>query len=264
MVKDEEAVITVALAWVEASCEEQGSRAAGWSRVFKGSRFRGMDPAALPRFRPRLAPHCTDFASCRGLLCGLGGAEGDDEIGGKGPRWLLQKASGPEDQLELARRLFEFTTACPERGHLGAMLLAKKNDDKIRREVVTLTQNKFERAVEELEQHAQCDRIPRGGALLSVAKFMISLVEADLLAGSIIRNNVVPQLKCLRSDDARLLLCTLRQGLLQKKERATGNVHETVKQTIDSLVEVLESELARAKSPWMKLELQKAIRDLRG
>lgn len=276
MAPDEEMVVLGAVEWIEATAagEAVGDRGNWWRQIFPRLRFGSVDPCILPRLWPRLAPHCTDLATCTALLWGFARVPGAGTVAttqelpctppdmGRGPRWLARTPGNEEEQLEMAQQLFSFATGSAERGQLSAALLVRKNDKKIQREVVNLTQSFFETVVSE-RREAKHDGNPRGELFL-VADLMVNMVYHKLLAATCVRDRVLEELHGLDTDEARMQLCTLGHGLMRVREEvANGTTSEVAVLTIQRLMEIAELELNRTKSPWLKLELRKAVQELR-
>jgi len=155
----------------------------------------------------------------------------------------------------------DFATERPERGHLGAELLALRKDATIKNAVLNMMQQRFD--AEAARTQSRSSSIPRCGEFLCLADFMTSLIGRDMLACTVIQNHVLPALARANSDTGWLLLCTLRHGVLQKWEQRALNSRAALKAVIDKLREVLEDELNTTNSPWLRLELRQAIEDIR-
>jgi len=272
LTKDEEVVVSSAVAWVEALACEAGNpaRVEVWPEVFKRLRFQSMNPSVLPRLWPKLAPHCTDAQTCRELLWGLSGS-GKEGVVAQGARWFAREPNVPEDAERMAEELFQYAKCQPERGQLCATLLARKDNNQIRREVIHKTQIFFEKEIAARKMQAaarewgkeDCARHQelfeqQHQHLTRVADLMSNMVQHNILGCKVIRECVLEPLHDLNSDEARMHICTLRHGLLRRREE----VQRTV--TMQRLAEVAELELSRTSSPWQKLELRKTIQELRG
>mmetsp|Transcript_116773 Transcript_116773/g.325387 ORF Transcript_116773/g.325387 Transcript_116773/m.325387 type:complete len:451 (+) Transcript_116773:44-1396(+) len=266
VIENELAVLDAALSWLEGHRENQSQdRALVAKQIIAYIHFHDVDPAALPRFWPRLACHCSDFDSCRRVLCGLGRAGMMDATVDTSSRWLLQRVETEKDKQELAKQLFEFGTERPERGNLCVELLAMRQDDGIRRRVVNMVQDMFDTEVDSNENRNSPDRsMPRCGELLALADLITNLIGKDMLHPSITTKYVLPKLANLNSDTGWLLLCNIRHGLLRRLEQAEEPSRRFIERIIQELRGRLEEELGSTAFPWLRLELQNAVQELRG
>jgi len=270
VIEHELQVLDVALSWLERNCRETADDSAMElvPQVVGAIHFWDINPASLPDFWPRLAPYCSGVLTCRFILCGLGraGSPGGDlavkpSKTETASRWLLHRVAGERESQELAHQLVDFATERPERGHLGAELLALRKDATIKNAVLNMMQQRFD--AEAARTQSRSSSIPRCGEFLCLADFMTSLIGRDMLACTVIQNHVLPALARANSDTGWLLLCTLRHGVLQKWEQRALNSRAALKAVIDKLREVLEDELNTTNSPWLRLELRQAIEDIR-
>lgn len=219
--------------------------------VLSSVRFSCIDAASLPNFWPQLLPHCQESALAQRVLCGLGrfGKEAES------PRWLLRGSS----VQELGRDLCVFATQHYEYGQLGVTLLTRKKDSALVKLAIQFMQDEFESSFKPKQEEGSAESCSCSWAAMPWAGFLTGLLSANYLALVVVQKDVVPCIKRHNHEEARLLLCELAHSSVQKCELKDGNQNENIKTAIKSITSTLDDELPRAQSPWLKLQLQRAI-----
>eukprot|EP00928_Gymnodinium_smaydae_P041674 TRINITY_DN28160_c0_g2_i1.p1 TRINITY_DN28160_c0_g2~~TRINITY_DN28160_c0_g2_i1.p1 ORF type:complete len:449 (-),score=52.17 TRINITY_DN28160_c0_g2_i1:54-1400(-) len=259
VIEKEVDAVEVALSWLD----RNGENASLATQLMDAINFVDIAPEELPRFWPRLAPHCTDDNVCRRILCGLGRS-------GSSPRqsrWLLQVTTSPEECKELAEDLLNLGISRPDHGRLCVELLSRRKamaagEDQIRRYLVDLMQTYFQQEIVDSKYRTKSTSIPpRCLELLCLTDVLSNMIGRNLLSATIITNHVMPFLIDRDFATGWLLLCNVRHGLLERAS-SMQQKNEAFAKCVGCLKSALKSKASECDLPWLKHELEKAVEEL--